>query len=143
MTHQKAEQRDRSTDDVVWKAALAAIALGVLVTAYLILETQSESYSALYIKPDSYSNYLNASSVSFVYGVQCFENAATDYGLKVYLGDVQVAGKSFVLEGRGRVLEDAVSFEVPGDLKFPAKVMLVLTANGRDYSTHFWLKGRA
>lgn len=137
-----AKKSENQKDDIMWKPALAAIAIGVLVTAYLVLETRNESYSALYIKPDSYSNYLNASSVSFTYGVQCFENAPTQYNLKVFLDETQVMDKNFMIDGKGKVLEDTISFEAPKDLTFPAKVALNLTANGQSYSTHFWLKGK-
>jgi hypothetical protein len=142
MTLQKNRKAEGEPDGLVWKAALAAIVIGLAVTAYLVAETGSESYSALYLRPDSYSNYLNASGVSFIYGVQCFENAPADYDLKVYLGETLVTEKRFSIEGRGRTLEDTISFEVPAGLSFPAKVSLVLAANGKSYSVHYWLKGR-
>jgi hypothetical protein len=129
-------------DRMIGIAALAAIAVGVIVTIVLILEAGSESYSSLYLRPDSYSNYIAGQTVSFAYGVQCFENKRTDYDLKVFLNETQVAQKQFSIGGRGNSAEDKITFEVPANTVFPAKVSLVMTANAQTYSTHFWLKGR-
>jgi hypothetical protein len=133
--------KDKSADEIFGKAALAAIVIGVIVTIILVLETGSGSYSALYLKPDSYSNYVQGKTASFTYGVQCFETEKTDYDLKVFLNGTQVAQKDFSLEGKGNRIEDNISFEVPSNTVFPVKVSLLLNANSQTYSTHFWLKG--
>lgn len=133
---------EKKQQDVVWKAAVAAIALGLAVTVFLVYAAGNESYSALYLKPDSYENYLTGNGAAFTYGVQCFENKKTDYSLKVSLGEVQVAQKEFTIGGKGNVVEDSISFEIPPRTEFPIKVSLELTANGQVYTAHYWIKGR-
>ncbi|MBN2250818.1 MAG: hypothetical protein JW724_01920 [Candidatus Altiarchaeota archaeon] len=137
---QKKEKGD-AIDDVIWKAAIAAIIVGLLVTAYLIIETRKESYSALYLKPDSYSNYLEGTATKFTYGVSSYETKRTLYTLKVYLGETEVTGKEFTLDP-GQTAEDAISLEVPENTPLPVKVKLTLTGNGEEYSTHYWIKER-
>jgi len=94
--------KEEKHDDIVWKAAVAAIAAGVVVTAFLVYVAGTESYSALYLKPDSYSNYVDGNIVSFVYGVQCFETKETSYNLAVYLNETRVAAKDFSISGKGK-----------------------------------------
>lgn len=129
-------------NNIIWKATLAAIVIGVIVTLILITAMREESYSALYIKPDSYTNYIKEDKVSFTYGVQCFENKETRYDLKITLGETPITEKEFTLEGKGKELVDNISFDIPKDIEFPVKVKLLLTANNINYSTHYWLKGR-
>ncbi|MEA3254328.1 MAG: hypothetical protein U9Q22_00655 [Candidatus Altiarchaeota archaeon] len=129
-------------DNIIGKAVLAAIVIGVIVTLILVTAMREESYSALYIKPDSYTNYIKEDKVSFTYGVQCFENKKTRYDLKIILGETLITKKEFTLEGKGKELVDNISFDIPGDIEFPVKVKLLLTANNMNYSTHYWLKGR-
>ena len=49
--------------------------------------------------------------------------------------------RSFGLKS-GEKREEEVSLRIPEQMEFPAKVRLVLEANGREYDVHFWLKGR-
>ena len=130
------------TEGIIWKATLAAVALGVVITALLLAATSSESYSTLYLKPNSYSNYVSGKTVSFTYGTESFENRKTDYTLKVFLGSVQVAQKDFSINGKGDIAEDTISFEVPPKTEFPINVLITLDTSQQAYSTHFWLKGR-
>lgn len=132
----------RAIDDIIWKAVLAAIVIGIIITLILVMAIREESYSALYLKPDSYSNYVEDNEVSFIYGVQCFENEETRYRLSVFLGENLITEKDFTLVGRGEELEDNITFDLPKDVEFPVKVSLLLIANNQNYSTHFWLKGR-
>jgi hypothetical protein len=141
MKNQGAKDR-KATDDPIRTAAVAAVAVGLIVTAFLLLEGGKESYSALYLVPGSYSNYLDKDAVFFAYGVQCFETQRTQYHLTVMLDDKVITEKDFVLDGRGKSTEDTVSFDIPPNTGFPAKVSVLLKANDNDYETHFWIKGR-
>lgn len=134
-------QSEESEMDVLIKRTMViACVIGVAVAAYLIWATYQESYSALYLRPESYSNYVHAGDdVSFVYGVQCFENKPTKYDLKIFLGNKLVKEREFELK-RGEVHEEQETIHVPEDTTFPTKVRLVLEANGRTYDVHFWLK---
>ena len=135
------EKENKEADKIIWKAAIIAIILGIIVTAFLIMEAKKESYSSLYLKPDSYQNYINANTVSFTYGVQSYETKRTSYDLKVFLGENQVTGKQFTLEP-GQTAEDNISFEIPPDSTFPQKILLNMSANNKEYSVHFWVRGR-
>jgi uncharacterized membrane protein len=135
------DKENKELDKIIWIAAIAAIFLGIIVTAYLVLETKKESYSALYLKPDSYQNYINGNTVSFTYGVTSYETARTAYDLRVFLGENQVTGKQFTLEP-GQAAEDTISFEIPQNASFPQKILLNMSANNQEYSVHFWVKGR-
>lgn len=135
------EETNKELDDVIWKAATAAIILGIIVTAYLIIEQQKESYSALYLKPDSYQNYINTSTASFTYGITSYENKKTTYELTVYLGETKITEKQLTLNP-GQTIEDMISFEIPKNISFPQKIQINMTANKQNYSVHYWLKGR-
>lgn len=135
-------KKDYPDRDSIRIASVAAVAVGLIVAAFLFIETGKEHYSALYLKPGSYSNYLDGNLVSFTYGVQCFEAARTQYQLKVTVNDRFITQRDFSIEGRGKVSEDHISFELPPDTSFPAKVALLLSANGNDYETYFWIRGR-
>ena len=54
-------------DKLIEKTIVLACIIGVVVAAFLIWASYQESYSSLYIYPDSYSNYVNAGdTISFV-----------------------------------------------------------------------------
>ena len=106
--------------------------------SFLILERTEESYSSFYINPDSYSNYVNGTNVSFVYGVQSFEGKKTEYALEIFLGNRSVETRQFEMDGGTR--EWNTTIQLQGDLKYPLKVKLILKANDRTYETHFWLE---
>jgi len=138
--HQK-ERDDPQLDDVIWKAAIAAIIIGLLVTVYLVLETKKESYSALYLNPESYENYIEGDTVRFTYGVQSYETKRTLYSIQVFLGERQVGVKEFSLEPNQKT-EDEISFQIGPEQMFPEKVLVNMAANNQEYSVHYWLKGR-
>lgn len=134
-------ENNKELDSTIWKAAVAAIILGIIVTAYLVLETHKESYSALYLKPDNYQNYINANTVSFTYGITSYENKKTAYDLTVFLGETQITTKQVSLNP-GQTAEDTISFEIPQNTSFPQKVLLNMAGGGQQYSVHYWIKGR-
>jgi hypothetical protein len=134
--------KEKKSDEMIGKAALAAIVIGAVATLILVYEASSESYSSLYLKPDSYGSYIKGDTASFSYGVQCFENKRTEYDLKVFLNETQVAQKQFSIEGKGQTLEESLSFIVPHDTVFPVRVSVRLAADDKTYSTHYWLRGR-
>jgi hypothetical protein len=70
-------------DKLIERTIILACIIGVIVAASLIWASFQESYSALYIYPDSYSNYVEAGdTISFVYGVKSFETKGTKYNLR-------------------------------------------------------------
>jgi hypothetical protein len=127
-------------DKLIEKTIVLACIIGVVVAAFLIWASYQESYSALYIYPDSYSNYVNAGeTISFVYGVQSFETKRTKYALWIYLGDELRDTEEFWLES-GEIREEPEMMTLPEEITFPIKVELMLEANDRSYAVHFWLK---
>ncbi len=128
------------TDDLMFKAVVAAIITGLLVTAYFLFMVK-EPYSALYIKPDSYNNYVVNDTISFIYGVRCFEGEETRYRAEIYLNNVSIGENTFSIKP-GREKEWQVSTDYPPYMEFPVKVRVELTSPTNSYETHYWLKGR-
>jgi uncharacterized membrane protein len=127
-------------DEIMVKSIILSIAIGVAATVFLIWDTTQEYYSALYIYPDSYSNYVNpGDTVTFRYGVKSYEKGEMEYTLQIYLGNELIKTKKFTLKS-GETWEENESIVLPENMKFPTKVMLVLNANGKTYEVHFWLR---
>jgi hypothetical protein len=124
--------------DVLTYAVIIAIVLGV-VTSYFFLAVDKESYSALYILPDSTHFDSASNTVSFEYGVRSFETGSRDYILKIYSANVLVNNKNFSLNP-GRILEEAVKISLPQDTRFPVKISLKLTTGTSSEEVHFWVK---
>jgi hypothetical protein len=123
--------------DVLTYAVIIAIVLGV-VTSYFFLAVDKESYSALYIIPDS-TNFDSANNtVSFEYGVRSFETGSRDYTLKIYSANVQLNNKNFSLNP-GRIVEEPVKISLPSNTRFPVKISLKLTTGTSSEEVHFWL----
>jgi len=130
-------------DRLIEKTIIIAIILGVVVAAYLIWVASQESYSALYLYPDSYTNYVEAGeTISFVYGVQSFETERTRYILLIYVGNELRDTKEFWLD-REAIHEETQTITLPEEIDFPLKVQLLLEANGNSYDVHFWLKEKS
>ena len=124
-------------DKIIRNAVILACFVGIIVSAYFISQGE-EHFSALYIK--SYSNYVNGSSVSLVYGVRCFEGENIKYDIEIFLNDLPMYETQFEIDGGS--LEREVEIGVPGDTVFPSKVSIILTKGNDTYDTHFWLNGR-
>jgi uncharacterized membrane protein len=136
---EKEKEPSGDMDDLMFKAVVAAIIIGALVTAYFVFAVK-EPYSALYIKPDSYANYVVNDSISFIYGVRCFEGEDTTYTAEIYLNNVSIGENTFTLEP-GKIKEWQVSTDIPDYMQFPVKVRVELASPGNTYETHYWLKG--
>lgn len=127
-------------DDLMFKAVVAAIIIGLLVTAYFIFGVK-EPYSALYIKPDSYNNYVVNDTIAFIYGVRCFEGEETRYTAEIYLNNASIGENTFTIQP-GKEKEWQVSTDYPDYMQFPVKVRVELASPTNTYETHYWLKGR-
>jgi len=108
-TKQKKSTQD--IEDIMTKAVAAAVIIGLLVTAYFIFEVK-ETYSALYIKPDSYSNYVTNNSIKFIYGVKCFEEEQTSYTAQMYLNNASIGVNNFNITP-GETKEWQVQTDIP------------------------------
>ncbi len=133
-------------NDHLWKvmkwSILAAIAAGLLLEGYLIYTLKQEStFSALYLVPGSYSNYLEDGTVSFTYGVECYERRATTYRLDIYLGERKIAERKFTLCNPEKKKEEKVEITGLRNLAYPVKLRLVLSTADSTNDVHFWIKG--
>jgi len=124
--------------NVITYAVIIAIALGIL-TSYFFIFVDKESYSALYIIPNSTIFDATDNSVFFGYGVRSFETGRTDYELNTYSADVQVNTKKFSLNN-GEILEERVKIILPQHTQFPDKISLKLNTGKSVEEVHFWLK---
>jgi len=141
----KAGQAAGSPDEtrILKYVIAAAIVIGIVVAAFILLVAGSQSYSALYI--ESYSNYVEDGTVSFTYGVDKFGPATASYMFKVFMGEETMHSEDFVLKQGTR--KNSVSFPVDlEDYELPVKVRLVLREEQEGggvaaYETYFWLRG--
>lgn len=131
-------------EGIIKKAMIVAIIVGIIVTAYLVyIVKQNETFSSVYVNPDTYSNYIINGELSFTYGVQCFENEPTDYLLEINFQDKKVAERNFRLcSGGVAKKEERIQIKGLGSYaEFPALLTIILTSNGEEQEVHFWVKG--
>lgn len=124
--------------DIIAYAAVIAIVLGV-ITSYFFIFVDKESYSALYIKPDSMIYDSVSHTVFFGYGVRSFETGKTDYELDMYSGNIQVNNKNFSLNP-GEIFEEQIKIILPQNTQFPDKISLRLNTGKTIEEVHFWLQ---
>jgi hypothetical protein len=124
--------------DIITYAAIIAIALGLL-TSFFFIVMDKESYSALYIIPDSIIFDANDNSVFFGYGVRSFETEKTDYELNMYSSDVRINNKQFSLKN-GEIFEERIKIILPPQTQFPDKISLKLNTGKTIEEVHFWLR---
>lgn len=120
------------------RAIAISILAGVIITSVLIIEKKDESFSSLYIYPESYTNFPADNAVSFMYGVRSHERERTGYELEIYVDNRLVDKKSFEIEP-GEKHEENETLQTEG-IKFPAEVVLVLVSPSQRYSARYWLK---
>jgi hypothetical protein len=124
--------------DVITYAVIIAIALGIITYCFFIF-VDKESYSALYIIPDSTIFNANDNNVFFEYGVRSFETGRTDYVLNMYSGGAQIKNRQFSLNP-GEIFEETVQITLPPGTKFPDKISLKLNTGKTFEEVHFWLR---
>jgi hypothetical protein len=124
--------------DIITYAAIIAITLGIIASIFFIV-IDRESYSALYIIPNSTIVDLKDNSVFFGYGVRSYETERTDYVLTIFSADTQVNKKNFSLN-RGQILEEQVKIILPQNSKLPNKISLKLNTGKSIEEVHFWIK---
>jgi len=124
--------------DIIAYAVILAIVLGILISIFFII-VNKESYSALYIIPNTTIFDANENTVSFGYGVRSFESGKTEYELNIYSAAVRVNNKQFSLNN-GEILEERVKIILPAETQFPAKISLQLNTGKTQEEVHFWLK---
>jgi hypothetical protein len=117
-------------------AVTIAVILG-LATSIFFLIIEKESYSAIYISPDSIIYDSDNNSVYYMYGVTSSENQKMDYTLDTYAADEIIKTKQFSLNN-GETLEERVKTVLPVGIQYPIKITLALN-NSKSESVHFWI----
>ena len=118
-------------------AVIIAIILG-LATSVFFLVIEKESYSAIYLLPESIINNPDDNTVLYVYGITSSETQKMDYTLDTYVGDELIKTKQFSLN-TGETLEERVKTALPAGEQYPEKITLILNTSSKSESVHFWI----
>jgi len=131
---------DQSGDSfyTITKVAMAISVVAALAVMGYIYLLNDDTYSALYLIPESYSGYQISDNVSFVYGVKCFEGKRTGYNVKI-LYDDSILKTDFIELNDKEFIEKKEIIGLPENSEYPAKISLKLENNDNIEYVHFWL----
>jgi len=119
-------------------AVLIAIIFGLLISGFFLM-IEKESYSAIYLVPNSIIHNPDDNSVLFIYGVTLSESPKkVDYILDTYVDEKLIKSKEFSLNN-GETLEEREKITLPADKNFPEKISLILKTDSKSESIHFWI----
>ena len=103
-------------------ALVIAIIFGICIAVGIfVLEIRTERFSAIYINPDTYSNYPENGLVSFVYGLTSSELVTTSYTVTIRAGETLIETKQVVL-APGETYEERKVIQLPDDVVYPVKI---------------------
>ena len=103
-------------------AIVIAIVIGIcLAVGIIIFEIRTERFSAIYINPDTYSNYPENGTVSFVYGINSNELSRTNYTIYIRVGTTLVDTKEIQLMPNEKY-EERKQIQLPEDVVYPVKI---------------------
>jgi uncharacterized membrane protein len=103
-------------------AIVLAIIIGVCIACGIIIfEIRTERFSAVYINPDTYTNYPENGTVSFVYGINSYELEKTSYTIYIRAGDTLVETKQIELNPKEKY-EERKLIQLPEDTVYPVKI---------------------
>jgi len=128
----------RNNFQLITIAVIIAVILGLGTSVFFLLFNK-ESYSAIYIIPDSIIRDSNDNSVMYSYGVKSSESGIMDYSLNTYLNDTLIKTKQFSLN-KGEVLDERDRINIPTDITYPSKIRLELLTKTSKEEVHFWLE---
>ena len=123
---------------VISIAIILAIILGIFTSVFFIV-VNKDSYSAIYIVPDSIIRNPVDNTVIYAYGVKSSETGTMDYTLDTYMGTTLIKSKQFSLKP-GEILDEQDRITLQPDAKYPLKISLKLTTTTATQEVHFWLK---
>lgn len=124
--------------EIIIIAVIIAIILG-LGTSIFFMVVAKESYSAIYIVPDSIIHNSGDNTVLYMYGVKSSETGKMDYTLDTYIGTTLIKTRNFSLRP-GEILDERDKLTIPSGTQYPSKISLKLTSNTETEEIHFWLK---
>lgn len=121
------------------KSVVIAIVIAAILFVYLLsIVSTEERYTSLYLYPESYTNYPEGTSVSFIYGIQSFEKESVQYMVNIYVDESQRESKMYELDP-GDVFEEEISIDIRG-VDVPARVRVELVSPYKRYEAYFWIK---
>lgn len=121
------------------KSVVIAIVIAVIFFSYLLFFVSAEEhYTSLYLCPESYTNYPEDSTVSFLYGIQSYEKERAQYTVNIYVDNTKKESKTYELDP-GDVFEEEISVDIIG-VNLPARVRVELVSPFNRYETYFWIK---
>jgi hypothetical protein len=123
--------------DVIYIAVIIALIIGVLTSVFFIVIEQN-SYSAIYLVPNSIIHNLDDSTVLYQYGVKSSESGNMEYTLDTYINDKLIKTRQFSLN-EGQILDEQDKISLPPDTQYPSKISLRLTTNTATEEVHFWI----
>ena len=92
------EQPEETTFSEIKIAIVVAIVIGIcLACAIIIFDVRTERFSAVYVNPDTYSNYPENGTISFTYGINSNELEKTGYTIYIRAGNTLVETKQIEL----------------------------------------------
>ena len=127
----------KSDFDLFTTIVIASIIIGLGATIFF-LWIDTDSYSSLYIVPDSVVHDSYNNSVYYSYGVTSFESRTMNYSLNVYFDNTLLKTKYFALK-KGETLDERGMVTLPVNITYPSKISLVLTTANAQEEVHFWL----
>ena len=121
-----------------------AVILGS-VTAFLFMLSMQErpTYSAVYLKPNSYTNFLADSSVEFTYGIQNNESLDMNYLVRFVSGNKIIKSGTVFLK-KGASIEKNELLELEEIPSVPFKMRIILSSGKekeKNSEAFFWIKG--
>ena len=143
------EKIEKKTTDIIYeRAIITALVLSIAISLVYVGATKrsKETFSAIYLVPGQYSNYVEGGTVTYTYGVECFEDKPTQYTLSILLEGTLIKKKEFELCQKGKYsrtkIEVEDEFMMPKEITYPAKVNLQLAEGENNYEVGFWLRGK-
>jgi hypothetical protein len=125
-------------DRTLLAIAILVVVLGLASTIFFLYIGQ-ESYSSLYINPNSIVVNASHHDVFFIYGVKSSERSSTEYTLTVYSGNIPIKSNQFVLK-EGEILEEGMNVVFPPGTTFPDKIALSLKTGTSEENVHIWVR---
>lgn len=138
-------QNEKPSDIYFFEILVVAILFATFVYfIYLLGSAPIERYSSIYIKPDSYDNYLFGRKLDLVYGVENHENSDLTYTVE-FFSDNQLLKKSEIFVEKGKFKEFQESLLFGQQIAFPLRLRVFLTKpNSKDeekQNAFIWIFG--
>jgi len=130
---------EQITPRIIRNAAIIAVIIGILFSAFFLF-LDRESYSGLFLYPNSTVFEKQGETVYFVYGVNCHETSRTDYDLNIYSDTNLMINKKFSLNP-DEIQEERIKLELPRNTTYPTKIALKMNTGKNMEEVHFWVNG--